>query len=50
MSDVCIVGIGIHRFGRTNGLSGLQQGVHAVREALADAGVDWPQVQFAYGG
>ncbi|HEY6869365.1 MAG TPA: thiolase family protein [Novosphingobium sp.] len=50
MSDVCIVGIGIHRFGRTDGLSGLQQGVHAVREALADAGVDWPQVQFAYGG
>ncbi|MDE2620061.1 MAG: thiolase family protein [Sphingomonadales bacterium] len=50
MSDVCIVGIGIHRFGRTDGRSGLEQGVHAVRAALADAGVDWPQVQFAYGG
>ncbi|MBC2668977.1 thiolase family protein [Novosphingobium piscinae] len=50
MSDVCIVGIGIHRFGRTDGLSGLQQGVHAVRAALGDAGVDWPQIQFAYGG
>lgn len=50
MSDVCIVGIGIHRFGRTDGLSGLQQGVHAVRAALADAGVDWPQIEFAYGG
>lgn len=49
MSDVCIVGIGIHRFGRTDGLSGIDQGVHAVREALTDAGVAWRQVQFAYG-
>jgi acetyl-CoA acetyltransferase len=48
--DVCIVGIGIHRFGRTDGLSGLDQGVFAVREALADAGIAWPDVQFAYGG
>lgn len=47
--DVCIVGVGIHPFGRTDGLSGLEQGVFAVREALADAGIDWPQVQFAYG-
>ena len=50
MSEVCIVGIGIHPFGRTDGRSGLEQGVHAVRAALADAGIDWPQVQFAYGG
>ncbi|WP_159978737.1 MULTISPECIES: thiolase family protein [unclassified Novosphingobium] len=47
--DVCIVGIGIHPFGRTDGLSGVDQGVFAVRQALVDAGVDWPQVQFAYG-
>ena len=47
--DVCIVGIGIHPFGRTDGVSGLDQGVFAVREALADAGVEWPDVQFAYG-
>ncbi|HQS69978.1 MAG: acetyl-CoA acetyltransferase [Novosphingobium sp. 28-62-57] len=47
--DVCIVGVGIHPFGRTDGLSGLDQGVYAVRQALADAGIDWPQVQFAYG-
>jgi acetyl-CoA acetyltransferase len=50
MSDVCIVGIGIHRFGRTDGVSGLDQGVFAVRAALGDAGVAWPDVQFAYGG
>lgn len=50
MSDVYIVGIGIHPFGRTDGLSGLEQGVFAVRQALADAGLDWPDIQFAYGG
>ena len=37
--DVAIVGIGIHRFGRTDGVTGLEQGVYAAREALADAGV-----------
>ncbi|GHC89782.1 thiolase family protein [Novosphingobium pokkalii] len=47
---VCIVGIGIHPFGRTPGLSGLEQGVYAVRAALGDAGVDWADIQFAYGG
>jgi acetyl-CoA acetyltransferase len=47
--DVCIVGVGIHPFGRTDGLSGLEQGVFAVRQALGDAGIDWPQIQFAYG-
>lgn len=49
MSDVCIVGIGIHPFGRTDGVSGLEQGVFAVREAMKDAGVDWNGLQFAYG-
>ena len=45
MSDVCIVGIGIHPFGRTDGLSGVDQGVVAVRQALDDAGIDWPAIQ-----
>lgn len=49
MSDVCIVGAGIHPFGRTDGMSGVDQGVFAVREALADAGVEWGDIQFAYG-
>jgi acetyl-CoA acetyltransferase len=48
--DVCIVGVGIHPFGRTDGVSGLDQGVFAVRQALADAGVEWKDIQFAYGG
>jgi len=49
MTEVCIVGVGIHRFGRTNGMSGVDQGVFAVRQALDDAGVDWRDIQFAYG-
>jgi len=49
VSDVCIVGIGIHPFGRTDGLSGIDQGVFAVRQALDDAGIAWPDIQFAYG-
>ncbi|WP_313803672.1 thiolase family protein [Sphingobium sp.] len=48
--DVFIVGAGIHRFGRTPGLSGLQQGVYAVRQALERTGLTWPDVGFAFGG
>ncbi len=48
--DVCIVGIGIHPFGRTDGMTGMDMGVAAVRAAVADAGIEWPAVQFAYGG
>ncbi|MBU6372877.1 MAG: thiolase family protein [Alphaproteobacteria bacterium] len=50
MSDVFIVGAGIHPFGRHDTRSGLDQGVVAVREALADAGLSWPDMQFAFGG
>jgi len=50
MSDVCIVGIGIHPFGRTEGMSGMDMGVAAVRAAIVDAGVDWSKIQFAFGG
>lgn len=50
MTEVCIIGAGIHPFGRTDGMSGLQQGVFAVRQALADAGVKWPDIDIAYGG
>jgi acetyl-CoA acetyltransferase len=50
MSDVFIVGAGIHAFGRHDSLSGLDQGVLAVRAALKDAGLDWADMQFAFGG
>ncbi len=48
--DVAIVGIGIHPFGRTQGVTGLEQGVAAARMALDDCGLEWPDMQFAYGG
>ena len=47
--DVAIVGIGMHQFGRSD-LSGMDQGVVAVRAALKDAGVEWSDMQFAFGG
>jgi len=50
MSDVHIIGAGIHRFGRTPELTGLEQGAFAVRQALASTGLDWADMQFAYGG
>jgi acetyl-CoA acetyltransferase len=50
MTDVYIVGIGIHPFGRTEQRSGLEQGAYAVRAALADAQLEWGQMQFAFGG
>ena len=45
-----IVGVGIHPFGRAPGKSGMQLGAHAARLALQDAGVEWKEMQFGYGG
>jgi acetyl-CoA C-acetyltransferase len=50
MSDVAVVGLGIHAFGRHPGVSGLQMAAHAARAALADAGIGWQDVEFAAGG
>ena len=50
MTGVAIVGAGIHPFGRHDGVTGLAMGVHAVRAALADAGLGWDDVQVAFGG
>jgi len=51
MSDnVYIIGAGIHPFGRTDERSGREQGVYAVRQALADAGLEWADMECAYGG
>ena len=47
---VAIIGIGIHPFGRTPGKTGLQQGIYAARQALGDAGLEWKDMQFGYGG
>ena len=48
--DVAIVGVGLHPFGRSPSLSGLEQGAIAARAAMADAGVDFKRMQFAFGG
>ncbi|MGK2287147.1 thiolase family protein [Pedomonas sp. V897] len=50
MTNVYIVGIGIHPFGRTPERTGLQQGIYAARKALEDAGLEWKDMQFAFGG
>ena len=48
--EVAIVGIGMHPFGRTPEKTGQEQGVYAVREALKDAGVEWNDIQYGFGG
>ena len=48
--DVAVVGVGIHPFGRHEGVTGLQMAAIAARRALADAGVRWEEVDFAAGG
>jgi len=50
MNPVYIIGAGIHPFGRTEARSGREQGVYAVRQALADSGLEWSDLQCAYGG
>jgi acetyl-CoA C-acetyltransferase len=49
VSDVAIVGIGMHPFGR-HPISGREQGAIATRRALADAGIAWSGVEYAFGG
>ncbi len=48
--NVAIVGVGIHPFGRHEGVSAADMGALATRRALADAGVDWADLEFAFGG
>lgn len=50
MNDVAIVGIGIHPFGRHEGVSALEMGAVAARAALSDAGMRWTDIQHAIGG
>ncbi len=50
MSDVAIIGVGLHPFGRFGDKSPFDMGAEAVDLALGDAGVDWTDVQFAFGG
>ena len=49
VGDVAILGVGMHPWGKW-GRNFVEYGVVAAREALADAGVDWRDIQFVAGG
>jgi acetyl-CoA C-acetyltransferase len=49
MTTMAIVGIGIHPFGRFEATA-QQMALAAIRDALADAGVRWPDIDLAVGG
>src|SRR3546814_4878108 len=50
MEDVAIIGVGLHPFGRFGDKSAFDMGADAVQMALEDAGVEWRDIQFAFGG
>lgn len=45
MRDVAIVGVGMHPWGRFPGKPFVHMGVEAALDALADAGMDWREIQ-----
>ena len=47
--EVAVLGVGMHPWGKW-GRSFVSYGVHAARAALADAGVDWQDVDLVVGG
>lgn len=49
MSDVVVAGVGMHPWGKW-GRSFVTYGVTAARAALADAGIEWNDVQYVVGG
>ena len=48
-NDVAIIGVGLHPFGRFD-KTAMEMGAEAIQFALADAGVDWKDIQFGFGG
>lgn len=50
MTDVAIIGVGLHPFGRYGDKLCLQMGAEAAHSALADAGIGWERVQSAFVG
>ncbi len=49
-TGVSIVGAGLSRFGRQPERTGRELGLEAIRAALRDAGLEWSDVQIAFGG
>src|SRR6201986_860697 len=50
MDDVAIIGVGLHPFGRFEGKSAMEMAADAIQLAVADAGIEWKDVQAATGG
>src|SRR3954468_19815688 len=50
MEDVAVIGVGLHPFGRFGEPTAIDMGAVAIRRALADAGVEWRDIQFAFAG
>ena len=50
LRPVYVVGIGLHRYQRLSETTYVDLGLTAVREALADANIQWSDVQSAYTG
>lgn len=48
--DIAIIGIGLHPFGRHEGVSTIEMGIIAANRALKDAGVNWQDIDLACGG
>jgi len=48
--DIAIIGVGLHPFGRHEDKTAIEMGVFAARQAMADAGVHWRDIQVAYAG
>ena len=47
--EVAIIGVGLHPFGRFD-KTAMQMGAEAIQSALTDAGVEWKDIQFGFGG
>ena len=50
MTEVSVIGVGMHPFGRFPGKSALDMGADALRAALTDAGISWSDVQTCFAG
>ena len=50
MHDVAIIGVGLHPFGLFGEKTAMQMGVDAMLAAVADAGLQWSDIQAAAGG
>lgn len=50
LRPVHVVGVGLHRYQRPSDTPYTALGVHAIRAALADSGLEWTSVETAYTG